>query len=511
MVALTALTGRRERNTRHPRPVGSVQHAVESSARTRRTPRPRRTPRHRPTPDTQPTSTVPDDSQTGQLPRITGRRRTILRTLAAVALLAATALVLGLSWIPEPAEPSRRPTADERTRLAAVRVTNYRELRAGVHLTAGTGATRIDLVGWVDWSRRLLYLDLGGPGLGAQRGLLQATPAVLLLRPDSTTPAPPAPASPPLVPPADGWRLAAPPTGDRLRPLLDLLFALAADRADPPVGETARWIASADGTDVLTAGLPPARPGAPNPPPATEVHWWVDREARLHRLEAQLPDLGPVTVRLNRADRPSLRPVEALGGQAGTPRQLSAAERRRLMSLPTQLRTAGEARATLTALLGSAANLRGAGWINWSRRSAYLAVDDLDVPRRRTLLRHEHGRTTQTELPVAVSAGVDPVPPPLPVPTTGWEPAPDAELTALLDAALRAATPAEAGTARRIRGDRLTGAELDVVEVVAAVGEPIRYWLDRSGLPHRLQFPTAAGTWAQLDLTFEDGATGGPS
>lgn len=463
--------------------------------------RTRRTPRHRP----RPTSTTSDDTQTGQRPRVTGRRLTILRTLAAVALLAATALVLGLSWVPDPAEPPRPPTADERTRLAAVRVTNYRDLRAGVHLTAGTGAARTDLVGWVDWSRPLLYLDLGGPGVGTQRGLLQATPEVLLLRPDPTAPVPPAPAPPPLVPPADGWRLAAPPAADRLRPLLDLLFALATDRVDPPAGETARWIASADGADVLAAGLPPAQPGAPTPP-ATEVHWWVDREARLHRLDAQLPDLGPVSVRLNRADRPSLRPVAALGGPAGAPRPLDAAERRRLASLPTQLRAAGEVRATLTAPLGAAANLRGTGWIDWSRRSAYLAVDDLDSPRRRTLLRHERGRTTQTELPVTVNASVDPGQPPLPVPTAGWEPAPDAGLAALLEAALHVATPAEAGTARRIRSDLLGDTELDVVEVVAATGEPIRYWLAPSGLPHRFQFPTASGTWAQVDLTFEDAA-----
>lgn len=485
---------------------------MESSARTRR---PRRAPRHRPPPRTRPNSTASDDAQTGQFPRVTGRRQTVLRTLAAVALLAATALVLGLSWVPDSAEPSRLPTVDEQTRLAAVRVTNYRDLRAGVHLTAGTGAARTDLVGWVDWSRPLLYLDLGGPGAGAHRGLLQATPTVLLLRPtpitsDPTTsaplsPAPLSPAPPSLVPPADGWRLAAPPAVDRLRPLLDLLFALAADRADPPVREAARWIASADGADILAAGLPPAQPGTPTPP-ATEVHWWVDREARLHRLEARLPDLGPVTIRLNRADRPSLRPVEALGGQAGTPRPLNATERHRLAALPTQLRSAGEAPATLTALLGSAAALQGTGWINWSRRSAYLAVDDLDDPHRRTLLRHERGRTTQTRLPATVNTGVDPLQPPLPVPTTGWEPAPDAGLAALLDGALRAATPAEEGTARRIRSDRLAGTELDVVEVVPAAGEPTRYWLDRSGLPHRLQFPTATGTWAQVDLTFEAGS-----
>ncbi|NIL40264.1 hypothetical protein HCB17_03070 [Salinispora arenicola] len=55
---------------------------------------------------------------------------------------------------------------------------------------------------------------------------------------------------------------------DRVGPLLDLLFGLAADQSDPPSGETARWIAHAEGVDVVAARLPPARPDAA-PPPAT--------------------------------------------------------------------------------------------------------------------------------------------------------------------------------------------------------------------------------------------------
>lgn len=441
------------------------------------------------------------DAQTGQIPRVGGRRRTILRTLVAMALLTATALVIGLSWTPDPSGPPRDATTDERTRLAAVRVTNYRDLRAGVHLTAGSESTRTDLVGWIDWSRPLLYLALGGSGAGPERGLLQATPEVILLRPAPVETSAPvdAPAPPPLVPPADGWRLATRPVEDRLRPLLDLLFGLAADQSDPPSGETARWIAHAEGVDVLAARLPPARPGAA-PPPATDVHWWVDREARLHRLEAQLPHLGPVTVRLNRADRPTLRPVAALGGLPGTPRPLHAAEHRRLAVSPTRLRAAGGARITLTALLDSGTNLSGTGWIDWNRRSAYLAVDDLDAPHRRTLLRHNGGRTDQTELPVTANTSVEPIEPPLPVPTTGWHAAPAAGLPALLRATLQAAVTAPGGAARLIRSDRLAGTELDVVEV-AVTGAPMRYWLDRSGLPHRLQRQTAAGTWAQVDLT----------
>ncbi|MER7460721.1 hypothetical protein [Micromonospora sp. NPDC126480] len=448
-------------------------------------------PAHRP---------LPDGTQTGQFPRVvTGRRRTVLGALAAVATTSAAALVVGLSWAPDRSEPHRALTAEERTRLAAVRVTNYRDLRAGVHVTTGTGAGRTELIGWVDWSRPLVYLDIGGPGAGAERGLLQATPGVALLRPDPA--AVPTPASPPLVPPTGGWRRAALPADGRLTPLLDLLFGLAADRPDPPAPDAARWTGRADAAagpvDVLDAPLPTAGPGAP-PGTAGPARWWVDRDARLHRLEVRLAGVGPVAVQVNRTDRPTLRPVEALGGRPGTPRALTPTERRRLEALPARLRAAAGARATLAAPLAPARNLTGTGWISWSRRSAYLALTDLDAPGRQTLLRHDGGRATQVQVPGPVEVAT-PGEPPLPAPARGWAPAPSDGLTALVDTALRTAVAVPAGSAQRIRGERLGGTALDVVEV-AAPGAAVRYWLDRAGFPHRLELRTSAGTWAQLDL-----------
>ncbi|MGN9775731.1 hypothetical protein ACTMS0_08125 [Micromonospora sp. H33] len=547
MVALTALTGRRERPCSSPRAGKSVQPRVESSARPRRTPpesdrrpvagrppdaadqvdpeppptpgrsapagvptptaappgaRRRRTPRGSPPPA--PHRPLPDGTQTGQLPRVvTGRRRTILMVLAAVALVSAAALVVGLlSWAPEPTDPPRALTVEERTRLAAVRVTNYRDLRAGVRLTAGTGAERTELVGWVDWSRPLVYLDVGGPGAGTERGLLQATPSAVMLRPDPA--AVPTPAPPPLVPPGDRWRLTALPAGGRLAPVLDLLFGLAADRPDAPAPDTARWTArtdvEAERVDVLEAPLP--APSGASPPPVPDGRWWVDGDARLHRLEARLPGAGPVSLQLNRTDRPTLRPVDALGGRPGAPRTLTTAERHRLERLPARLRGVGGATVTLTAPLGPGTNLQGAGWVSWSRRDAYLAVADLGGPGRRTLVRHDAGRATRTDVPAATVPGTVEAParPPLPVPARGWRAAPADDLTALVDAALRATTAARTGTARRIRGDSLAGTSVDVVELRAS-GAQLRYWLDRSGLLRRLELRTRAHTWAQLDLT----------
>ncbi|MGC5334665.1 hypothetical protein [Micromonospora sp. DT62] len=445
-----------------------------------------------------------DDAHTGGIPRVvTGRRRTVLLVLAAVAVLSAAALVVGLAnWAPERPEQPRALTGDERERLAAMRVTNYRDLRAGVRVTAGTGAARTELVGWVDWSRPLVYLDVGGPGAGAERGLLQATPTVVLLRPDPT--AVPTPAPPPLVPPADRWRLHDPPAGRGLAAVLDLLFRLASDRPEPPADATRRIGGATVGAapvDILEA--PPPGPGVP--PPNGLPRYWLDHDARLHRLETGLAGVGPVTVQLNRTDRPTLRPVDALGGRPGQPRALTAVERGRLDRLPARLRARGGAAVALTAPVAAATNLRGAGWVSWSGRAAYLTVADLAVPERRTLLRVDGAGVRRAEVPAATVPGTveSPGRPPLPPPARGWgaDPRRAGDLGLLLDAALRAArSPGGRGAPLRVRGDTVAGKTVDVVELRTSRGL-LRYWIDRAGALRRLELRTRTGAWAQLDLT----------
>ncbi|MGW8647167.1 hypothetical protein ACWGME_26755, partial [Micromonospora chalcea] len=147
-----------------------------------------------------------------------GRRRIMLAALAGAAVISATALVAALlTGTPGPDAPAgtARPlTSAEADRVAALRVTNLRDVRAGVRVTVGAGGARTELVGWVDWARPLVYLDVGGPGADADRGLAQATGSALLVRPDPG--ALPTPARPPLVPPTDGWRMRAPGGGHGL-------------------------------------------------------------------------------------------------------------------------------------------------------------------------------------------------------------------------------------------------------------------------------------------------------
>ncbi|MBB5115143.1 hypothetical protein FHU28_004982 [Micromonospora echinospora] len=419
-----------------------------------------------------------------------GHRRIMLAALAGAAVISATALVAALlAWVPgrsEPAGTARPLTPAEVDRVAALRVTNLRDVRAGVRITVGAGGARTELVGWIDWARPLVYLDVGGPGAGADRGLAQATTSALLVRPDPA--ALPTPARPPLVPPTDRWRMRDPAGGHGLGAVRDLLIGLGATRVDPP-GTDGRWLRhdSVDGVpvDVLQAPLPVS--GDPR------LTLWLDADARLHRLAGRLADGTPVTVELSRADRPTLHPVDALGGRPGQPRDLTDDEAERLAALPARLRAVGGAAVTATAPLGPSATLRGTGTLSWTTSSAYLVVIE-DDSGRRTLRWARPGRVAEVH-----RSPDGPATPRTPVPAALLSaPArpPGDDLDRLLDAALRAAVHAPQGAAVRVREDRLADRAVDVVEVPGGR----RWWLDRGGLPHRLELRAGSGVWVRLDL-----------
>jgi hypothetical protein len=249
-----------------------------------------------------------------------GRRTVALVVLGCLAAGSGVALTGGLmsdSATPKP-DRARPLSAAEAQRLATMRLTNYREARAGVHATVGSPGSDIHLAGWVDWTRPLVYLAVAGPGAGAQQGLLQAGPGVIATRhdpaavasaatavapasgtasPAAGTVSPPgatdggsgsagagAPGTasipamapiggPPPVPPVDGWRVRpfAASGLDRgpVESFIALLLAVTNDRADTAAvlqRSEARWLGrervAGTTVDVLLGPAMLARPGA---------------------------------------------------------------------------------------------------------------------------------------------------------------------------------------------------------------------------------------------------------
>ncbi len=224
------------------------------------------------------------------------RRIVALVVLGCVSLGSLAGLIGGLvSCSPQKqATPARPLSSAEAQRLADMRVTNYRDERAGVTATWGDGDAQVRVAGWVDWKRALAYLRVGGPGAGDQRGLLQAVPGLVANRPatasevaaeaeaprpsDATKPAPPV-AEPPAAPPTDGWQLRGwTPTGKKATQLdtfLSLMFVLASTKPDQPdlLAKTdARWLGQdrIGGTPVdvlLGPAIPPQPLPTANPTP----------------------------------------------------------------------------------------------------------------------------------------------------------------------------------------------------------------------------------------------------
>ncbi|GIF79147.1 hypothetical protein [Catellatospora bangladeshensis] len=233
-------------------------------------------------------------------------RRRILHLLAAGGLLLGLTATLtgGLASCSAgkkaPQAGSRPLTKAELDRLAGMRARNFADGRVGVHGTVGPKNRQTTVDGWVDWQRQLVYLSVTDGA--TNKGLVQAFPGVIAIRPGALPDAAPAPESarrsaapgasaapsdaqaapagkPPLTPPADGWRVRPIRLDDdQQRPLDNLvtfLFLLARKEADPagPLGELRnQWVRkdTFDGAPVdvlLGPALPPQ--AAPSPAPAS--------------------------------------------------------------------------------------------------------------------------------------------------------------------------------------------------------------------------------------------------
>jgi hypothetical protein len=510
------------------------------------------------------------------LSRTTDRRRAVaLAVLACLSIGSAVGLAGGLvSCTPadEPAE-ARPLSAAEAQRLASMRLVNYRDKRAGIEARYGKGDATVRMTGWVDWTRSLVYLNVGGPGAGAERGLIQAVPGILATRP-ATPAADPAATpgvdtavdAPPVTPPADGWRIrafnVAGPKPAPLESFLALLFTVATDRTDaadvlehsesrwlgtdklagtevdvllgpavpprevPPAGTTAPRVDAPSPTPTALAKQSAAPTGSPTPAPSAlaqmggGVRYWIDASSRMHRFEALLGNDVPVEVDLNRTDNPEFVAVDAFGGLPVNARGVTAEEAAVLARVAQRNLTRGGGTLDLTVPTMPAANLRGAGWIDWKDGTAYLSVRDLDNPADVALMRADREGVAVLQIRPRANAR-----PPLPAPTGDrwkyqrWVDRADTsgglDLDLLVAEALTlAASDRDDPAALRqraswLRADKIGDRAVSVYEIakpqetgaVRRGQARMRYWIDKAGGLRRIELRTRTGAFAQLDIT----------
>jgi hypothetical protein len=472
----------------------------------------------------------------------------MIAILVAGGLMIAAMVVVRQDMLPwtrgEHPPPARPLSTEEATRLANMRQLNWQDARAGVRATIGTGAEQIHLAGWVDWRRPMVYLARSGLTPGPAAELVQAVDGLVAVRPgEAGPPATTAPGiveqypAPPSEPPADGWRLRRPgadgPAGAPTDPgtidaLAVLLLTIAAEDADAPalLAETeSQWLrrdrTAGYEVDVLLGPAIPPSPPPPGPPapggaPAGSlaalggaVQYWLDGQARLHRLEALLATGTPVRVDLDRDDHTAAAPLAVLGGAANDPRPVTGQEAGALALLRQHNRTAGGGEIRLSVPTEAGDIVTGAGWLDWQRTIAYLAIDE---PAETSLLWAD-GTAVGTRSGTPGDRGL----PPLPVPPDGWERTPwegrDDDLDLLLNEALSLSgwEPDDPAPIRRsaawLRADEVAGTPVGVyeiprtIEAEAAPGEArLRYWIDASGVLRRLEIRTRSGGYGQLDI-----------
>lgn len=486
------------------------------------------------------------------------------------ALLAALALVIAgaglisqdrlLDQAGNTAASARPLSAEEAQRLASMRQTNHDHGHAAVRVTIGEGTAAARYTGWVDWRHPMVYLGQLAPPAGSVTGdqerivrLIQAVPGLVAVRegdpfsPDVIAAAPETgPLYPPAQPPPDGWRVRQPgadgPPGAPGEPgtvdaVLVQLLASGTEQADSAqllADSEARWLrrdrAAGYEVDVLLGpAIPPAEPVADPADPESArdrslagmggaVQYWLDRQGRLHRMEALLTEQVSLRIDLDRADQTAPPVVDALGGAAIEPRPVTEAEAEILAQLPLRNHqvAGGEVRLRLPAEDGVTVSARG--WLDWRHRFAYLASYRDGAPAG-LLWADGSGIATRTDLPP--QAGMPPLPPPA---GGGWQWSPWHErrdeqggfdLDVLLNEALSwGAWQGEDSepirqVARWLRRDELAGTPVDVYEIPQPAEAELlpgqarlRYWVSRAdGVLLRLEVRGRSGGFGQLDVT----------
>lgn len=266
------------------------------------------------------------------------------------------------------------------------------------------------------------------------------------------------------------------------------------------------------------SGTPTASPPAPNSLAAHggAVAYWLDGSAKLRRMEAMLTHEIAVRVDLQRDERPAINAADVLGGALIKPRKVTKVEAKALAQMRQRNLHARGGRITLTMPVGGGGLILGSGWLDWRNGLAYLYARDADKPEKSVLM---HAGGTGISIKSLRQKKTDP---PLPAPRGGWETSRWDELGTrvavtdidmLLHEALSLAAygrddpAAFAKSAHRLRVDMIGKVPVAVFEIPgpADVGLPsgyarLRYWVDATGVVHRIEIRTKTGGLGRLDL-----------
>ncbi len=234
-----------------------------------------------------------------------------MRLRAAGALALAAALLLGACSSPAPSGP-RLVTTEEAQLLAVLRFKNFDAGTRSVTSSFVDAGTDLDLTGWFDYASDTGYGELDALGTPNSLILWNST-AIAAHDPSGGAVLPPPDADPLLT---AAWRTAVlSPRESTLHSLVAVIESLGSDRPENPLllqQGGALWLRTdvIDDTAVTVFAGPTSTDGAASTstaidPDASNLHYWVNKDGLLLRLEVRLGSTW-VTVDFGDADGVSI-------------------------------------------------------------------------------------------------------------------------------------------------------------------------------------------------------------
>jgi hypothetical protein len=429
-------------------------------------------------------------------PRSSGSKVLIQAMPGMVAYRSGPLPATDASPAPDPALPPPTPPADNwRVRPFGVLIDDKPDPIDGliglIFSVAAKQADRVDLLQLTEssWLRADTYLD---------------TPVEVLMGP--------------AVIPTQPWTTPTPsaPAGTLTGTATPATSPGTATPAAAPSSRVERTTVPKTSPSASTSPSPSASPPNPNSLAAHggAVAYWIDGDGLLRRMEALLTKDISVRVDLQRNERPDLHAAAIIGGARNSPRTVTPAEAKALARMRQRDLHAAGARVTLSMPVSGGRLVTGTGWLDWREGLAYLLTSEVDDKAQGVLFHAGPDGIANRAVKNATKA-------PIPVPRGGWTTthwselgmvSPITDMDILFNEALSLASPRRDDTkafaaARFLRADTAQGTPVAVFEIPGPsdAASPagyarLRYWVDATGVVHRIEIRTRFGGFGWLDI-----------